>query len=100
MSLTRAASTVPRSDPSGRRMAYSPREAERRPMVGAGAPRPDCYPAAAKFKRVYKISLKDADSDGFVKKIGYVDLLDIKDPNGNITWVAPEGGGGPNYPNM
>jgi len=25
---------------------------------------------------------------------------DIKDPNGNITWVAPEGGGGPNYPNM
>jgi electron-transferring-flavoprotein dehydrogenase len=25
---------------------------------------------------------------------------DIKDPNGNINWVAPEGGGGPNYPNM
>jgi electron-transferring-flavoprotein dehydrogenase len=25
---------------------------------------------------------------------------DIKDPNGNITWVPPEGGGGPNYPNM
>jgi electron-transferring-flavoprotein dehydrogenase len=25
---------------------------------------------------------------------------DIKDPNNNITWVAPEGGGGPNYPNM
>ena len=25
---------------------------------------------------------------------------DIKDPTGNITWVAPEGGGGPNYPNM
>jgi electron-transferring-flavoprotein dehydrogenase len=25
---------------------------------------------------------------------------DIKDPNRNITWVAPEGGGGPNYPNM
>jgi electron-transferring-flavoprotein dehydrogenase len=25
---------------------------------------------------------------------------DIKDPNGNIIWVAPEGGGGPNYPNM
>ena len=25
---------------------------------------------------------------------------DIKDPNGNITWTAPEGGGGPNYPNM
>jgi electron-transferring-flavoprotein dehydrogenase len=25
---------------------------------------------------------------------------DIKDPNQNIAWVPPEGGGGPNYPNM
>ena len=25
---------------------------------------------------------------------------DIKDPSKNITWVTPEGGGGPNYPNM
>ena len=25
---------------------------------------------------------------------------DIKDPEQNIVWVAPEGGGGPNYPNM
>lgn len=25
---------------------------------------------------------------------------DIKDPNGNITWVSPEGGGGPNYTAM
>ena len=25
---------------------------------------------------------------------------DIKDPNQNIVWVPPEGGGGPNYPNM
>lgn len=25
---------------------------------------------------------------------------DIKDPSQNITWVAPEGSGGPNYPNM
>ncbi len=25
---------------------------------------------------------------------------DIKDPMQNIVWVAPEGGGGPNYPNM
>jgi electron-transferring-flavoprotein dehydrogenase len=25
---------------------------------------------------------------------------DIKDPNGNITWVPPEGGGGPNYQGM
>ncbi len=25
---------------------------------------------------------------------------DIKDPNQNINWVVPEGGGGPNYPGM
>ncbi|WP_257295951.1 electron transfer flavoprotein-ubiquinone oxidoreductase [Endozoicomonas sp. YOMI1] len=25
---------------------------------------------------------------------------DIKDPAQNITWIAPEGAGGPNYPNM
>ena len=25
---------------------------------------------------------------------------DIKDPRQNINWTVPEGGGGPNYPNM
>ena len=25
---------------------------------------------------------------------------DIKDPTQNINWIVPEGGGGPNYPNM
>lgn len=25
---------------------------------------------------------------------------DIKDPTQNIVWIAPQGGGGPNYPNM
>ena len=25
---------------------------------------------------------------------------DIKDPSQNIRWITPEGGGGPNYPNM
>jgi electron-transferring-flavoprotein dehydrogenase len=27
-------------------------------------------------------------------------VCDIKDPTGNIDWTPPEGGGGPNYPNM
>ena len=47
-----------------------------------GPARPDCQNIPARFKRVYKISLKDADADGFVRKIGYVDLLNIQDPNG------------------
>ena len=27
-------------------------------------------------------------------------ICDIKDPSQNITWVTPQGGDGPNYPNM
>ncbi len=53
-----------------------------------GPARPDCQNIPARFKRVYKISLKDADADGFVKKIGYIDLMDIADPKG----VAKRGG--------
>ncbi|GIS07702.1 MAG: hypothetical protein CM15mP111_3170 [Hyphomicrobiales bacterium] len=34
-------------------------------------------------------------------KIVYtVKNCDIKDPNQNINWQVPEGGGGPNYSNM
>ena len=47
-----------------------------------GPARPDCQNVPAKFKRVYKVSLKDVDADGFMRKIGYIDLLDIQDPKG------------------
>jgi len=30
----------------------------------------------------------------------HCETCDIKDPNQNIAWVPPEGGGGPNYSNM
>ena len=30
----------------------------------------------------------------------HCNTFDIKDPTQNINWVTPEGGGGPNYPNM
>ena len=53
-----------------------------------GPARPDCQNVPAKFKRVYKVSLKDADANGFVRKIGYIDLLNIQDPKG----VAKVGG--------
>ncbi len=55
-----------------------------------GPARPDCQNVPAKMKRVYKVSLKEADTEGFAKKIGYVDLLDIGDPNG----VAKRGSSG------
>ena len=53
-----------------------------------GPARSDCQNVPAKFKRVYKVSLKDVDADGFVRKIGYIDLMDIQDPKG----VAKVGG--------
>jgi hypothetical protein len=46
----------------------------------AGAPKPDCFNVPAKFKRIYKVDFAQADADGFVKKVGYIDLMDIDDP--------------------
>ena len=52
---------------------------------------------------VYEVVEDDAGKPRF--KINFQNCVhcktcDIKDPAQNITWVAPEGGGGPNYPNM
>lgn len=41
----------------------------------------DCFPDIAKFKRVYKIELSDANAGKPVRKIGHIDLMAIKDPN-------------------
>lgn len=52
------------------------------PRLGCtGEPRSDCFNVPAQFKRVYLIDFEEA-KDGFVKKIGYVDLMNIDDPNG------------------
>jgi electron-transferring-flavoprotein dehydrogenase len=47
--------------------------------------------------------VQESGSPRFVinaQKCVHCKTCDIKDPNQNITWVPPEGGGGPNYPNM
>lgn len=46
-----------------------------------GEVKADCFNAPANFKRVYKIDIAGADADGFVRKIGYIDLTDIADPD-------------------
>src|SRR5579862_1180821 len=53
---------------------------------------------------VYEI-VDDAGSGGKRLQINaqncvHCKTCDIKDPEQNIDWVVPEGGGGPNYPNM
>jgi hypothetical protein len=51
-------------------------------------PKPDCFNVPAKFKRIYKVDFAQADADGVVTKVGYIDLMDIDDPNK----VARQGG--------
>lgn len=47
-----------------------------------GVAPPACFPNPARFKRVYLIDLGAADAEGFVRKIGHVDLMAIRDPEG------------------
>lgn len=54
----------------------------------AGAIKPDCFNVPAKFKRIYKIDFAQADADGFVKKVGYIDLMDIDDPQSSPSRAA------------
>jgi electron-transferring-flavoprotein dehydrogenase len=52
---------------------------------------------------VYEIVAEEDGSQRFQinsQNCVHCKTCDIKDPSQNITWVAPEGGGGPNYPNM
>ncbi|MGU9957031.1 MAG: electron transfer flavoprotein-ubiquinone oxidoreductase [Arenicellales bacterium WSBS_2016_MAG_OTU3] len=51
---------------------------------------------------VYEV-LDEADGPRFqinAQNCVHCKTCDIKDPSQNITWVAPEGGGGPSYTNM
>jgi electron-transferring-flavoprotein dehydrogenase len=52
---------------------------------------------------VYEIVGQDTGDPKFVinaQNCVHCKTCDIKDPTQNINWVVPEGGGGPNYPNM
>ncbi len=52
---------------------------------------------------VYEFVKNDAGQDRLqinAQNCVHCKTCDIKDPTQNIVWVTPEGGGGPNYPNM
>ncbi len=46
----------------------------------AGQKGPDCFHDLAKFKRIYKVELSDANVGGEIRKVGYIDLMNIQDP--------------------
>jgi hypothetical protein len=47
---------------------------------GAGSNPPGCFENPARFKRVYVVDFAQVDSNGFAKKLAYIDLMDIEDP--------------------
>lgn len=57
----------------------------------AGQKGPDCFHDIAKFKRIVKIEMTDANAGKPVRKIGYIDLLKIADPDGKAKQGTKDG---------
>jgi electron-transferring-flavoprotein dehydrogenase len=52
---------------------------------------------------VYEVTHDEDEQPKFIinaQNCVHCKTCDIKDPSQNITWITPEGAGGPNYPNM
>ncbi len=47
----------------------------------AGQRAENCFHDLAKFKRVVKIEMSDANANAAVRKIGFIDLMKIQDPD-------------------
>jgi hypothetical protein len=63
-----------------------------KPCADPAKPEPTCFNIPAKHKRVYKIEMNDAHVGKAVRKIGYIDLMNIQDPDnkkkaGNVAGV-------------
>ena len=60
------------------------------------------YCPAGVYEVVYEDEANKADPRFVINAQNCVHCktCDIKDPSQNIVWTTPEGGGGPNYPNM
>ncbi|MEF3049007.1 esterase-like activity of phytase family protein [Pseudotabrizicola sp. L79] len=57
----------------------------------AGDPMPDCFPLPAIVKHVVLIDTASVDADGFVRRIGQIDLMNIADPQGKAR-LTTDGG--------
>ncbi|WP_018239305.1 esterase-like activity of phytase family protein [Ensifer sp. BR816] len=58
-------------------------------------PKPDCFAVGSKLKRIYKIEMTEEKVGKAVRKIGYIDLLKIADPDNR-----KRQGGGDGYYDM
>lgn len=57
----------------------------------AGQRAENCFHDLARFKRVVKIEMNDANANGTVRKIAYVDLMKIQDPTGKARKPLTQG---------
>lgn len=55
------------------------------------APAADCFAVPAKHKRIYKIEMTDEMAGEAVRKIGYIDLMKIEDPDNKKRQGGGEG---------
>jgi hypothetical protein len=55
------------------------------------APAADCFAVPAKHKRIYKIEMTDDNAGKAVRKIGYIDLMKIEDPDNKKRQGGGEG---------
>ena len=55
------------------------------------APAADCFAVPAKHKRIYKIEMTDEMAGKAVRKIGYIDLMKIEDPDNKKRQGSGEG---------
>ncbi|MCJ8239657.1 esterase-like activity of phytase family protein [Peteryoungia algae] len=55
------------------------------------APAADCFAVPAKHKRIYKIEMTEENAGKAVRKIGYIDLMKIEDPDNKKRHGGGEG---------
>ncbi len=55
------------------------------------APAADCFAVPAKHKRIYKIEMTDENAGKAVRKIGYIDLMKLEDPDNKKRQGGGEG---------
>jgi hypothetical protein len=55
-----------------------------------------CFPLPARLKRIYLVDFGATDAEGFVRKIGHIDLMAVRDPENRARLRGDRPAGAPN----
>jgi hypothetical protein len=58
----------------------------------------DCYPQPAKVKNIVLVDTANPDAEGYLRRIGHIDLLTIDDPDGKAVAGTPASEGSFSFP--